>query len=442
MGTDQIMDYLIKDCQIVTMNPGREIIDRGLIGIKDHRLELIESSETVADLPQAAEVISGEGKVALPGLINAHSHLAMTLFRGFVEDLKLQAWLDKVWEYELSVLTEESVKVGSKMALAEMIKGGVTTAHDMYWHHLTTMELADELGFRLLSGSPITEVGGKGVDELVEEAREAVELAQGWATVHPVLQAHSIYTTSSEIMSAVRELKAEYGIPFTTHASENDSEVEEVYQKFGVSPIEQLEKFQVLDQGSVLAHCVQVTEDDLEILAETGAHVAHCPESNLKLGSGIAPVSRMVDRGINVCLGTDGAASNNDLDMLGEMRMVPLLQKGLEQDPRLIPTVEALEMATIAGAKAYGIDHLTGSLEVGKRADLALLDFQKIHLKPHHDVMAHLVYSANKTDVDTVWIDGRRVLKEGKLVDIDPQDLLAQAEEMADLFQEKNPEEG
>ncbi|MDZ7844792.1 MAG: amidohydrolase [Anaerolineales bacterium] len=434
MGNQTRMDILIKDCQIVTMDEEHTVIDRGDIGIKGEDIHFIGPAGEKPEMREAERIIDGRGKVAVPGLINAHGHLAMTLFRGFVEDLKLQKWLERVWEYELTVLNEESVRIGSKIAMAEMIQGGVTTAHDMYWHYRATMDLAESIGFRLITGSPITEVGGDSLEELISEARDTLDLIEDYRTVHPVLQAHSIYTTSPEIMNAVRELKEEYGVTFTTHASENDKEVEEVQQKFGVSPIRQLEKFQLLDERSVLAHCVQVTEEDLEILQNHGVHVAHCPESNLKLGSGIAPVAAMTELGINVCLGTDGAASNNDLDMISEMRLIPLLQKGVNQDPRLIPTAKVLEMATTAGARAYGLEDQIGSLEEGKKADLVLLDFDRIHLKPCHDVYANLVYSANKFDVDTVLIAGRVQLEGGKLTTIDREELLEEAAAVSGMF--------
>lgn len=435
------VDILISGCQIVTMDQERQVIEEGVIGVQEDKIAFVLPAEELPPTLEAVQEIDGRGMVAIPGLINAHSHLAMTLFRGFVEDLTLQDWLETVWEYELSVLNEDSVRIGSKLALAEMIRGGVTTAHDMYWHYPATMDLAEELGFRLLVGSPITEVGGKNLEELMQEARETLEMAEDFQTVHPVIQAHSIYTTSRELMASVKELIEEYQVPFTTHASENQREVQEVQEQFGVTPIVQLEKYGLLGEGTVLAHCVRVTEEDLDILGESGTHVVHCPESNLKLGSGIAPVAGMVERGINVCVGTDGAASNNDLDLLGELRLVPMLQKGVNQDPRLIPTEMVLEMATIGGARAYGLDDRIGSIESGKQADLVLIDFEKVHLKPCHDVYANLIYAANKFDVDTVLINGRLQLQGGELIGMDREELLQEAGKVSGMFQKKNPDE-
>jgi 5-methylthioadenosine/S-adenosylhomocysteine deaminase len=435
------VDILISGCQIVTMDRERQLIDQGVIGVEGDKIAFVLPEEELPSRLKAERVIDASGKVAIPGLINAHSHLAMTLFRGFVEDLALQDWLETVWEYELTVLNEESVRIGSKLALAEMIRGGVTTAHDMYWHYGATIELADRVGFRLLIGSPITEVGGKSLDDLIQEARDTLAMTEDYPVVHPVIQAHSIYTTSPELMGSVRELMEEHQVPFTTHASENRREVEEVQEQFGVTPIVQLEKYGLLGERTVLAHCVHVTEDDLNILSESGTHVAHCPESNLKLGSGIAPVAGMVERGINVCIGTDGAASNNDLDLLGEMSLVPMLQKGVQQDPRVIPTEKVLEMATIGGARAYGLEDRVGSIESGKQADLVLIDFEKVHLKPCHDVYANLIYAANKHDVDTVLINGKIQLQGGELTEIDRAELLDEAGRVSGMFKKENPDE-
>ena len=431
------VDILIRGCQIVTMDAERRVLDQGAIGIQGEEIAFVAAIQDVPDDLKSDQVIEAEGMVAVPGLINAHGHLAMTLFRGFVEDLKLQKWLDRVWEYELTVLNEESVAIGSRIAMAEMILGGVTTAHDMYWHFETTMELAESIGFRLIAGSPITEIAGRSVGEMVEEARRTLELAEEEQVVHPVLQPHSVYTTSPELMKAVRSLREEYHVPFTTHASENEQEVEECREKFGVSPIEQLEAYGLLDERSVLVHCVEVTDQDLDLMEERGCHVAHCPESNLKLGSGVAPVAEMLARGINVCVGTDGAASNNDLDMFGELMSVPLLQKGINQDPRLVPTEKVLEMGTLAGARAYGLDSMIGSLEAGKKADLALIDFQKVHLKPCHDVFAHLVYSVSKSDVDTVIINGRVQLEDGELTEINLEELMAEAQSVSGMYEDE-----
>jgi 5-methylthioadenosine/S-adenosylhomocysteine deaminase len=427
-------DVVIDGGMILTMNNERQVIEQGVIIISGDSIVNVLPSDQIPTNLEAKKVINAEGMVVIPGLINAHSHLAMTLFRGLVEDLELNRWLEKVWKYELPSLNEESVRAGSKLALAEMIAGGVTCAHDMYWHYEATMALAEEIGFRLISGPPITGIGEPDFERMVAHARSVLDISKKYHFVHPVIQAHSTYTTTPEMMSAVLELKDEYGVPFTTHASETQSEIETVNDMYGKTPIELLQSYHLLDNKTILAHCVHLNEEEIGMLAESGTHVAHCPESNLKLGSGIARIAEMFAAGVNVCIGTDGAASNNDLDLLGEMKTAALLQKGFYNDPKVLKTIEVLEMATINGARAFGIDHLTGSIEPGKKADIVLLNFMKPHLTPCRDVYANLIYSANKADVDTVLIDGRIQLEAGELIAFDEDALMTDVRSISDKF--------
>ena len=418
-------DLCIKGGTVLTVDQERRVIPDGVVFTARDRIIAVGKSSELKDDYQAKRIINADGMLVIPGLINAHSHLAMTLFRGFVEDLVLQKWLEKVWKYELSALDAEAVRAGSKLALAEMIKGGITCAHDMYWHYDQTIELAEEIGFRLLSGPPITRLGDPDFDEMFQKAEDTLAWIDDLSYVHPVLQTHSTYTTNSLMMETVREFKEKYQVSFTTHASENQAEVDDVYEMYQRSPIQVLHDHQLLDDSTVLAHCVKVTEEEIELLNKTGTHVAHCPESNLKLGSGIAPAAAMLETGINVCLGTDGAASNNDLDLLSEIRTAALLQKGVNHNPELLNTEQALEMITINGAKAYHLDSLIGSLEVGKKADLVLVDLDRIHLTPNFDPSANLIYSAVKSDVDTVIIDGKVHLESGNLLLLDEEEIKA-----------------
>jgi 5-methylthioadenosine/S-adenosylhomocysteine deaminase len=245
--------------------------------------------------------------------------------------------------------------------------------------------------------------------------------------VIPIIQAHSTFTTTPEMMAAVLAFKREYDVPFTTHAAENQSEIDQVTSQYGMSPIELLQSYQLLGDTTTLAHCVMINDHEIKMLQQTNTNVAHCPESNLKLGCGIAPVADMLAAGINVCIGTDGPASNNDLNILGEMRTAAFLQKGHNNNPKVLTTTELLKMATINGAKAYGIDRQLGSIEAGKKADLVIIDFQKPHLTPCHDIYANLVYSVTKADVDTVLIDGRVQMEAGVLTAFEEEALLAEA---------------
>ena len=429
------IDILIKGGMILSMDKERQVIDKGTLAISGDSIAHVLSSDQVSKDQVAKKVINAEGMVVIPGLINAHSHLAMTLFRGLLEDLELHHWLEKVWKYELSSLNEDNVRVGSKLALAEMIRCGVTCAHDMYWHFEETMALSEEIGFRLISGPPITGIGGLDFEGMVTHSRKVLENAKQYHYVFPIIQAHSTYTTTPRMMDAVLELKEEFSVPFTTHAAENKAEVEDVTKKFGLTPIELLQSYKLLGEKTILAHCVQLKDHEIEMLSESGTHVVHCPESNLKLGAGIARITEMLEAGINVCIGTDGPASNNDLDLFGEMRTTAFAQKGLYHDPKVLKAIEVLEMATINGAKAYGVDHLIGSIEPGKKADIVLVDFQKTHLTPCNDVYANLVYSATKADVSTVLIDGRIQMEAGELIAFEECALMAEVRSISDKFE-------
>jgi 5-methylthioadenosine/S-adenosylhomocysteine deaminase len=299
---------------------------------------------------------------------------------------------------------------------------------------MATIDLAEEIGFNLMSGPPITGLGDPDFDEMIATARSVLEQIKDYQFIHPIIQAQSTYTTTPEMMHKVFEFKGEYGVPFTTHASENQTELEVVHQQYGKTPIELLKSYDLLDAGTILAHCVKLNDHEIAMLAESGTHVAHCPESNLKLGSGVARVADMIAASVNVCIGTDGATSNNDLDLLSEVRTAALLQKGVNENPELLTTVQAMEMATINGAKAYGLDHLMGSIETGKRADLAIIDFDKSHLTPCYDIYAHLIYAVNKADVDTVLINGKIHMQDGELTYLDEEAIKTEVHQIGEKF--------
>ena len=434
MDTALHYDTLINGGTIVTMDGERRILENGTLAISDSTIQAIYSKDNTPTNINAINKIDARGKVIIPGLINAHSHIAMTLFRGLVEDLVLQKWLERVWHYELNILDVDSVRAGTMLAFAEMIRGGVTCVHDMYWHYMATIDLAEKIGFNLISGPPITGLGDPDFDEMIATARNVLEQIKDYSFTHPVIQAQSTYTTTPEMMHKVFEFKEEYGVPFTTHASENQTELEVVRQQFGKTPIELLKSYSLLDAGTILAHCVKLDDHEIAMLGESGTHVAHCPESNLKLGSGVARIADMIAAGVNVCIGTDGATSNNDLDMLGEIRTAALLQKGVNENPELLTTMQTMEMATINGAKAFGLDHLIGSIETGKQADLAIIDFDKSHLTPCYDIYAHLIYAADKSDVDTVLINGKIHLQDGELTYLDEEAIKAEVHQIGEKF--------
>ncbi|MBI9044615.1 MAG: amidohydrolase [Anaerolineaceae bacterium] len=432
---EKIVDVLITGGMVVTMDAQRRVIKNGAVAIKGTNIVFVLPSDHVPQDIHAEKTIDATGMVIIPGMINAHGHMSMTLFRGLVEDLALEQWLEKVWKYELSALGPQSVYTGSKLSVLEMISAGITCAHDMYWHYNQTIALCEEVGFRLIAGPPVTQIGDQDMTKMLQEVEDTLDTIMDKRFIIPIMQAHSTYTTTPELMAKVLGYKQEHGLIFHTHASETAHEVKIVKEQYGMTPIELLKSYGLLDERSVLAHCVHLSEKDIQLMAESGTHVVHCPESNLKLGSGIADISAQVKAGINVCLGTDGAASNNDLNLLGEMRTAALLQKGFHEDPTALSTQYAFEMATINGAKAFGVDDKLGSLETGKRADIVLLDFQKPHLTPCIDVYANLVYAASKSDVHTVFIDGKMMLQAGEFLAFNVDDLMGEVQQISASFE-------
>jgi 5-methylthioadenosine/S-adenosylhomocysteine deaminase len=362
----------------------------------------------------AMTVVDAGGGLLHPGLVNAHTHLAMTLFRGYADDRSLQDFLDRLLPAETRVLSADHVRTGSRLAHAELLRAGCTSALDMYWWPEVSLDESARSGLRLHSG-PIF-IGFDGPDATPFDVR--LERARAGGPV-PWVFAHGTYTMDPGQLREVGALAAELGARFHIHASENRSEVDDVRTRFGRTPIELLDDAGMLRSGTVLAHAVVLDDDEIGRLAETGTAVAHCPSSNMKLASGVCRVPELHTAGVTVGLGTDGPSSSNDLDMYAAMRAAALVHKGMRLDPTVLPATDVLRMATIDGARALGIDHLVGSIEVGKRADLVLLDPASPSLNPVFDAHSTIVYSASRADVTDVWIDGRRVVEDRRCTTID-----------------------
>lgn len=427
-------DLVLTGGIFVTMNAAREVIEDGALAIKGPNILWIGSAEAAQTCIRASRQMDTRGKLIIPGLINAHSHLAMTLFRGLADDQPLEAWLARIWQVEKAFATAENTRVGTQLAVAEMIRGGVTCATDMYWQYVTNTEAAIAAGFRLVNGPPMIGVDGPTgalSGDLETRAREYIVAHLEEPLLRLCIQVHATYTASEEMLAIARKLAADFDLLFMTHASESRAEVETVTARFGKTPIEVLSERGLLGPRTLLAHCVHLRDDEIALLHETGTSVAHCPESNLKLGNGIARVPAMLKAGVNVALGTDGAATNNDLDMFGELRVAALLHKGVALDPTVLPAAEAFAMATINGARAVGLSDRLGSLEVGKFADLAVISLNAPHVTPLYDVYSHLCYAVDKHDVSDVFIHGRQVMAERVLLTLDEEALKAEARAIA-----------
>jgi 5-methylthioadenosine/S-adenosylhomocysteine deaminase len=419
--TKDKVDILIHGGPVLTLDVEDHSYENGAVAVRGERIVDVGPADEVKARVDAGETktLDARGAVIMPGLVNAHSHVAMTIFRGIMDDVPLEKWLDRIWELELAYATAENVRAGTELAFAEMIRGGVTAVSDMYWHRDVTTEVAVEVGFRLHDGPAFIDFEGPdGIkpENRLRLAREYIERYQDHPLIALGVQAHSTYSVPQELLDQCRMLMEAYDIPFVTHASESATEVKTVQEKFGKTPIELLDDLELLTPNTLLAHGVHLRDDEIELLAERGSTVVHCPESNLKLGSGVACVPEMLAAGVNVGLGTDGAASNNDLDMWGEMRTAALLHKGVREDPTVVPSLDVLRMATSGSAKAMGLADEIGSLETGKRADIILVDLDSLHATPVYDLGSHLVYAANKGDVRTVLINGRLVMRDRELL--------------------------
>ena len=369
------------------------------------------------------EVIDGKGMLALPGLINTHTHVAMTLFRSYADDLALMDWLQNmIWPAEAH-LDDDIVYWGSMLAFAEMIRGGTTAFCDMYMFMESCAKAAEKAGIRGNIARGLAGVTSNGEKALEENIR----LYQDWnnacdGRIRVMLGPHAPYTCPPEYLKKVRDASEKYGIPIHIHLAETKGEVETCIEKFGITPIALMDQIGLFDRPTLAAHCVHVNEEDIQIMAEKHVCVAHNPGSNLKLASGIAPVPKMRSAGITVGLGTDGASSNNKLDMFAEMRLAALIHKAAALDPFAVKADEAMQMGTVDGAKCLGYDDL-GALDEGKLADIILIDRSGYHWKPRFNSISLAVYAGNSMDVDTVIVNGQLLMRGKELLTIDKEQL-------------------
>jgi 5-methylthioadenosine/S-adenosylhomocysteine deaminase len=424
------VNILIKGCLMLA--DSQDGIERGDIAIEGGRLLKVGASGQVPDGWQPERVIDGGDHLCLPGLINCHTHAAMTLFRSYADDLPLMEWLQtKIWPAE-DRMTGDDAYWATLLAIIEMIKSGTTTFNDQYMFMEEVARAVTETGIRAVLSRGLSGVGAS-AERGLEESRCLIERWQGGAggRITVWLGPHAPYTCPPAYMEKVLQLAREYRVGIHIHVAETAVEVEQIRGQYGKTPVKYLQDLGVFRFPVLAAHCVHLTGDDLVMLADGGVAVAHNPESNLKLASGAAPVVAMRKTGITVGLGTDGAASNNNLDLFEEMRTAALLQKLINQDALALPAREALLMATGDGARALGLGSEVGALKPGYKADLIMIDLNQAHLCPRHNLAAHLVYSARGSDVDTVIIDGRLVMESRKMLTVDEDEVRRQVERRA-----------
>lgn len=423
-------DLVIHNALVITGGECPTVIEKGGVAINDGKIMLVGRDDEIAPfLVNAAQIIDARGDILMPGLINTHCHVADTLFRGLVENLTLEPWLQTVWKAEAAILNPQTTYLGSALGFAEMALSGVTTTMDMFWHPFETVQAARDVGVRVSTGGIIFDypgVTGDSVERRFEIAEEFLQKFVDDADVIPAVLPHGAYTVSPENMVRAKALADKYGALFCTHAAETPVEVADIQSRYNNRVVKHLDKLGVLDCNTVLAHCVHLDTEEIEILARTGAGMSHNPVSNLKLASGVARVPEMLDAGVLVSLGTDGAISGNDLDLWLAMRLAAMLHKGVSGNPEVVSTYQALDMATHAGARTLGVGDKLGTLEAGKLADMVILDIKRAHAVPMFDAVTHVVFSANKSDVKHVFVGGAQIVEDGKLTKIVLEDILQQ----------------
>ncbi|MBA3325036.1 MAG: amidohydrolase [Rhodobacteraceae bacterium] len=425
-------DLIVTNALIVTADAAGTVIRDGALAVADGRTARIGPAAEIGR--DAREVIDATGMLLAPGLINTHCHAGCSLFRGLVEGLALEPWLRQVWRAEAAILTAETTRLGARLGLAELLLGGVTTVMDMYWRPRQTVAAARDLGMRVATGAIF--IDGPGIDgeDAPGRLREATRFFDDFAGAEDVLPAalpHGTYTVSPALLRASWELAAEAGALWSTHAAETRAEQADVTARYGRSVIRHLDHHGLLDHRAVLAHCVWLDDEEIEILARTGASVSHNPLSNLKLASGIARVPDLLDAGVRVTLGTDGAISGNDLDLWLALRLAATLHNGATLRPDAVTAAQALRMVTLDGAAALGAADRLGSIEQAKLADMILIDLARPHAAPLFDPRTHLVYSTAKSDVVHVFVGGRQVVKDGALTRVDIADTIAEVASLA-----------
>ena len=428
-------DILIKDALIVTCDPAHTIIENGLMTVSDGKITTLESTDSVsASSFQAKKTISANGNIVMPGLINMHCHAADSLFRGLVENLPLEEWLGRVWIAEKAILTPETTYLGSVLGLAENLLSGATTVMDMFWYPEETANAAKKLGMRISTGGiffDLPGIGGRSHEDYISEAHQFSQNHQADENVIPAILPHGSYTVSPEHLIDAKRIADDYGILFCTHAAETKAEQNDIKTRYNNSVIRHLNEHKLLGENVVLAHCVHLDEKEISLLAKSKTNVVLNPMSNLKLGSGIAPVKEMKRAGINLTIGTDGAISGNDLDMWLAMRLTCGLAKGINMEADAITAEQVLHMATINGAKALGKSESIGSLEIGKCADIIMVDVNNSHSIPLFDPITHLVFGAGRSDITDVFVSGKHIVKNKKITGIDIEKIYDQVRELA-----------
>jgi 5-methylthioadenosine/S-adenosylhomocysteine deaminase len=428
----QKIDYIVKADYLLTMESDLSVTKDGAVAITG---KTITDAGTFTDISKkytSEKIFDGKNKIIFPGLINTHTHAAMVYLRGLADDLPLQEWLEKhIWPNEMKWLTSEFVDDAVELACLEMLKAGVTTYADMYFFEDTAGKKLEKIGMRGVLGSGIVDFPWKGVaqssDDYFKNAENFIKNWKGNELVTPCIAPHATYTCGPDNYKRAKEMADKYDVPLHTHLAETQFEVAEIQKRYGKTPVEYLESIGFLDKRLFAAHCVWLTDKEIEILAKREVGVCHCIESNLKLASGFAPVPKMLKAGVKVAFGTDGAASNNDLSILGEMSTAAKVHKAVSGDPTALDSKTALLMATKYGAEILGLGDKIGSIKPGKLGDLVIANLEQPHLTPVYNIYSHIAYCMRPTDIETVMVNGKIVVNNRRLTTMNEAEIITKA---------------
>jgi len=428
----QKIDLLVNASWVIPVEPEGTVLDNHALAIHEGQILDVLPTAVARNRYQASIVKQLDQQVLLPGLINTHTHAAMSLMRGLADDLPLMDWLNQhIWPTESKWVNEEFVRDGSMLAIAEMLRSGTTCFNDMYFFPDVTAQVCEKAGIRAVVGLIALDfptIWAQTPSEYINKGLELFDKLKNSSLVRTAFAPHAPYTISDAPLEQIRTLADELDIPVHMHVHETREEINLSNEKYAVRPLERLNRLGLLSPTMLAVHMTHINDDELELVCRAGIHIVHCPESNLKLASGFCPVKRLIDAGANVALGTDGAASNNDLDMISEMRTAALLGKAVADDAAALNAAQVLSMATINGARALGLADETGSLVAGKRADFIAIDLSQVETQPLYNPISQIVYASGRNQVTDVWVNGKQLLSQRKLTTLDEEKLLIKAQ--------------
>ncbi len=430
----QQVDQIITPRWLIPVDAAHSVLEGHALAIADGRIAALDSSAAIRARYRAKTEVALDAHALLPGLVNAHTHAAMTLLRGYADDLPLQEWLSAhIWPAEAAWVSPRFVEIGADLALAEMIQSGTTCFNDMYFFPDIVAARAERAGMRACIGMIVIDfptAWARSADEYISKGLALRDAVRHSPLITTAFAPHAPYTVADPPLEKIRTLADELNCQVHMHIHETRHEIEESTRRFGMRPLERLDRLGLVGPRLIAVHMIRLLPGEIETVAERGVKVVHCPQSNLKLASGLCPVARLREHGVTVALGTDGAASNNDLDMLNEMQTASLLAKGVSENPSALPAHEALEAATLGGAKALGLEDDIGSLRPGKKADLIAIDLSDAATQPIYHPPSQIVYSAARHQVSDVWVDGTRLLENRRLTTLDKAEILQKAAEL------------